>query len=140
MQVYRNRPALSSKPVVLYDWQPAHRAVHPREFLKDFSGTVITDGYQVYHKLGKEQKDLTIDECQIHTRKPFVNFIKSLKDSTTDTIAHETYRMITEMLHIDNGFDDLPTKDRLKHRQLILSEKVDDYFTWIKKKICSGYP
>ena len=42
--------------------------------------------------------------------------------------------MITEMLHIDNGFDDLPTDDRLKQRQLILSEKVDAYFAWVKKK------
>lgn len=42
--------------------------------------------------------------------------------------------MITEMLHIDNGFDDLPTEDRLKQRQLVLSEKVDAYFIWLKKK------
>jgi len=134
MWVYRNRPSLSSKPVVLYDWQPSRRADHPREFLKDFSGTVITDGYQVYHKLGKERKDLTIGGCWIHARRPFADFIKSLKDSTTDTIAHEAYRMITEMFHIDNGFDDLPTEDRLKQRQLILSEKVDAYFAWVKKK------
>ena len=134
MWVYRNRPSLSSKPVVLYDWQPSRRANHPREFLKNFSGTVITDGYQVYHKLGKERKDLTIGGCWIHARRPFADFIKSVGDSATDTIAHEAYRMITEMLHIDNGFDDLPTDDRLKQRQLILSEKVDAYFAWVKKK------
>ena len=66
MWVYRNRPALSSKPVVLYDWQPSRRADHPREFLKDFSGTVTTNGYHFYHKLGKERKDLTIGGCWIH--------------------------------------------------------------------------
>ena len=42
--------------------------------------------------------------------------------------------MITEMLHIDNDFDDLPSDDRLKQRQLILTEKVDAYFTWVKHK------
>lgn len=41
---------------------------------------------------------------------------------------YEGYRMITEMLHIDNGFDDLPTDDRLKQRQYVLLEKVDAYF------------
>lgn len=35
--------------------------------------------------------------------------------------------MITELLHIDNGFDDLPSKDRLKQRQLVLTDKVDAY-------------
>ena len=38
------------------------------------------------------------------------------------------------MLHIDNGFDDLPSDDRLKQRQLILTEKVDAYFEWVKLK------
>lgn len=42
--------------------------------------------------------------------------------------------MITEMLHIDNGFDDLSTVDRSKQRQLILTEKVDAYFAWVKLK------
>ena len=42
--------------------------------------------------------------------------------------------MITEMLRIDNDFDDLPSDDRLKQRQLILAEKVDAYFTWVKHK------
>lgn len=42
--------------------------------------------------------------------------------------------MITEMLHIDNDFDDLAPDDRLKQRQLILTEKVDSYFAWVKHK------
>ena len=42
--------------------------------------------------------------------------------------------MITEMIHIDNRFDDLPTFDQLKQRQLILTEKDDAYFTWVKLK------
>ena len=72
MWVYRNRPTMSFKPAVLYDWQPSRRADHPREFLKDFSDTVITDGCQVYHKLGKERGDLTIGGCWIHVRRPFL--------------------------------------------------------------------
>ena len=42
--------------------------------------------------------------------------------------------MITEMLHIDNEFNDLLSGDRLKQRQLVLSEKVDAYFAWVKRK------
>ena len=134
MWVYRNNPKLSSKPIVLYDWQPSRSTDHPREFLKNFSGIANTDGYQVYHKLSKERKDLTIGGCWIHARRPYADFIKSLKESATNTVAHEAYAMITEMLHIDNGFDDLSSEDRLKQRQLILSEKVDAYFAWVKHK------
>ena len=134
MWVYRNRPTQSNRPIVLYDWQPSRRADHPREFLKNFSGTVITDGYQVYHKLGRERENLTIGGCWIHARRPFAEFIKSIRDSADGTIAQEAYTMITEMLHIDNEFNDLPSGDRLKQRQLVLSEKVDAYFAWVKRK------
>lgn len=134
MWVYRNRPGTENYPIVLYDWQPSRKADHPREFLKSFSGTVITDGYQVYHKLGKEREDLIIGGCWIHARRPFADFIKSIKGSADGTIAQEAYGMITEMLHIDNGFDDLPSDDRYKQRQLVLSDKVDAYFAWVKLK------
>jgi len=120
---------------VLYDWQPSRRADHPREFLKDFSGTVVTDGYQVYHTLGKERKDLKISGCWIHARRPFAEFIKSVGvEAAKGSIAAEAYSMITEIMHIDNGFDDLSNRDRKKQRQLVLQEKVDDYFAWAKLK------
>lgn len=58
MWVYRNRPTEMAKPIVPFDWQPSRKADHPRDFLKNFSGTVITDGYQVYPKLGRERDNL----------------------------------------------------------------------------------
>lgn len=135
MWVYRNRVLRGTHPIVLFDWQASRRSDHPREFLKDFSGTVVTDGYQVYHKLGREREDLKIAGCWIHARRPFADFIKSVGlTAAKGTIAQEAYDKITEMLHIDNGFDDLSASDRKKQRQLILTEKVDAYFSWVKQK------
>lgn len=81
MWVYRNNPKLSNHPVVLFEWQPSRKADHPREFLKGFSGTLVTDGYQVYHKLADEREDLKVAGCWVHARRPFAEFIKSLKRS-----------------------------------------------------------
>ena len=136
MWVYRNRPCDGTSPIVLFEWQPSRRADHPREFLKDFSGTVVTDGYQVYHTLGKEREDLNIAGCWIHTRRPFAEYVKSIQSegAAKGSIAQQAYDMITEMIHIDNGFDDLPSEDRLKQRQLVLKDKVDAYFAWVKHK------
>lgn len=39
-----------------------------------------------------------------------------------------------ELFHLDNDFDDLGAKDRLKQRQIILRKKVDAYFEWVKLK------
>ena len=135
MWVYRNRCLRTTHPIVLYDWQASRKADHPREFLKDFSGTVVTDGYQVYHKLADEREDLRIAGCWIHARRPFADFIKSVGLKTSKgTVAQEAYDMITGILHTDNEFDDLSNTDRRKQRQTKLQEKVDAYFEWVKQK------
>lgn len=135
MWVYRNSPKSSTHPVILFDWQPSRRADHPREFLKNFSGIAVTDGYQVYHKLANEREDLQVAGCWVHARRQFAEFIKSVgAEATQGSIASEAYNLITEMLHIDNEFDVLPVSDRQKQRQLVLSEKVDAYFAWVKRK------
>ena len=72
MWVYRNRPSSKAPPIVLFDWQPSRAADHPREFLKDFSGTVVSDGYQVYHKLDDEREDLNVAGCWIHYPRSIV--------------------------------------------------------------------
>ena len=135
MWVYRNRPLRDTHPIVLFDWQPSRHSEYPWEFLKTFSETVVTDGYQVYHKLAKERRDLKVAGCRVHARRPFAEFIKSVgQDTVKGSVAQEAYSMTTEIMHIDNTFDDLPVADRKKQRQLVLSEKVDAYFAWAKQK------
>jgi transposase len=108
MWVYRNRPRKKSPPVVLFDWQPSRRANHPREFLKDFSGTVVTDGYQVYHTLGNEREDLNISGCWIHTRRPFAEFIKSIGSVSYSFIsAKSSYSFSSISSHYKHSLFDL---------------------------------
>ena len=135
MWVYCSKPDDSSHPIVLYDWQPSRKADHPREFLKDYHGIAVTDGYQVYHTIANERTDLKIAGCWVHARRPFAEFIKSIGDKLENgTIAHEAYKMITEIMHLDNTLDDLSVSDRTKQRQLVLKGKVDAYFDWVKLK------
>ena len=135
MWVYRNRPLKKSHPIVLFDWQPSRRTDHPRDFLRKYSGVVVTDGYQVYHTLGKERPDLNVAGCWVHARRPFAEFIKSIGTETAKgSVAQEAYDMITEIMHMDNGYDDLAPSDRKKQRQFNLKDKVDGYFAWAKIK------
>lgn len=135
MWVYRNSPKTSRNPIILYDWEPSRKTDHPREFLKSYSGTLITDGYQVYHTLAKERRDLTVGGCWVHARRPYAEFIKSVGlTAAKGSVAQEAYDMITEIMHLDNNLDDLSSKDRQKQRQLVLKDKVDAYFSWVKEK------
>ena len=61
--------------------------------------------------------------------------IKSVGASTAKgSIVAEAYLMITEMIHLIISFDDLSNRDRKKQRQLVLQDKVDAYFEWVKLK------
>jgi len=66
---------------------------------------------------------------KIHARRYFAEYIKSIgKDVSKGTIAYKAYEKITEIMHIDNSFDDISINDRKKQRQLVLKPKVDAYF------------
>ena len=135
MWVYRNNPKSSSEPVIIYDWQPSRKADHPDEFLKEYHGVLVTDGYGGYHKIDRLRSDLTVAGCWVHARRPFAEFLKSVEGKDIKgTIAHEAYRMITQIMHLDNTFDDLDDNDRLIQRQKVLKPLVDAYFSWTKVK------
>ena len=71
----------------------------------------------------------------MHARRPFAEFLKSVEGKDIKgTIAHEAYQMITQIMHLDNTFDDLDDNDRLIQRQKVLKPLVDAYFSWTKVK------
>lgn len=138
MWVYRNRPLRGTHPIVLFDWQPSRHSDHPREFLKTFSGTVVTDGYQVYHKLAKERWDLKVAGCWVHARRPFAEFIKSVgQDASKWSIAQEAYSLITEIMHIANTFDDFSATER-KNSVILFFLKSGCLFRMGKTEVLTG--
>ena len=66
MWVYRTGKMHDKAPIVLYEYQRTRKADHPRTFLKDYSGVLVTDGYQVYHTLESERENLTVAGCWSH--------------------------------------------------------------------------
>ena len=63
MWVYRTGSMAPGKQIILYEYQKTRNTSHPREFLKDFHGICMTDGYQVYHTLEREREGLRIAGC-----------------------------------------------------------------------------
>lgn len=71
MWVYRSGHLYTDKQIVLYDYHKTRNSSHPREFLRDYSGICVTDGYQVYHTIEKEREDLKIAGCWVYARRKF---------------------------------------------------------------------
>lgn len=78
MWVYRTGSIYKEQAIILYEDQRTRNTSHPREFLKEFQGVCVTDGYQVYHTLEKEKEDSSISGCWAHARRRFDEAVKAL--------------------------------------------------------------
>ena len=136
MWVYRNGKSDDDKPIILYDYQPTRRTDHPEEFLKDYTGVLVTDGYQVYHSLEKKREGLLFAGCWVHAKRKFAELVKALDPNQSDEIiAAEATKRISKIFSLDNKLNDLSKEEREKQRQLIIKPRVDKFFAWAKESI-----
>lgn len=118
-------------PIVLYDYRSTRKTNHPLEFLWDYSGILVTDGYQVYHSLEKQKSDLRVAGCQVHAKRKYAELVKSTGILELEgTLAAQGVKLISELFHLDRLYDKSKNKSRKDYRQLGLFPKVDAYFAW----------
>lgn len=134
MWVYRSGHLYKERQIVLYEYQLTRNASHPREFLKDYSGICVTDGYQVYHTLEKEKEELTIAGCWVHCRRRFDEVLKTIpKGIQKDSESFLLMKQIQAIYREEGKLKELSSKERLKQRQLVIKPLVDAFFVYLKK-------
>ena len=65
----------SEQPIVLFDHQPGRGQEHPRAFLGDYRGIVMSDGYSAWRTVN----GATHVGCMAHARRRFVDALKARK-------------------------------------------------------------
>ena len=136
MWVYRTGRMYTDRQIVLYEYQKTRNASHPREFLKDFSGICVTDGYQVYHTVENEREDLKIAGCWSHARRRFDEAVGALpKQKQKDSRAYLALTMIQAIYREEKQLKDLPAEERKNRRQLSVKPLVEAYFTWVRENL-----
>ena len=136
MWVYRTGRMYTERQIVLYEYRKTRNASHPREFLKDFNGVCVTDGYQVYHTLEDEREDLKIAGCWSHARRRFDEAVKALpKAKQKDSRAYLALTMIQAIYREEKPLKELPAQERHNRRQLSIRPLVDAYFTWVRENL-----
>ena len=141
MWVYRTGKYETSKPIVLYDYQQTRKSEHPKDFLKNFDGVCVTDGYQVYHTIEEEMEDLTISGCWAHCRRRYDEALKALPKSEQKlSQAYIALSQIQAIYHEESKLQDMPADKRRKERQKTVKPLVEAYFAWVKKTIDKVMP
>jgi len=121
-------------PIYIYEYQPTRKTEHPRTFLQDFHGTLVTDGYQVYHTLQDERPDdIIVAGCWTHTKRKWAEIVKSVGAKTAaGTIAAEGNNRIAAIYHVDNMYKGKSKKEILDNRRSSVKPLVGSYFAWLK--------
>lgn len=134
MWVYRSGHLYADRQIVLYDYHKTRNSSHPREFLRDYSGICVTDGYQVYHTLEREHEDLQIAGCWVHARRKFddaLTVIPKVHQNKSD--AFRVMKQIQAIYREEGKLNKLSSEERLMQRQLVIKPLVDALFTYLKK-------
>ena len=135
MWVYRSGHLYQDKQIVLYDYHKTRNSSHPKEFLKDYSGICVTDGYQVYHQMEKEQEDLRIAGCWVHARRKFDEAMNVLpKEQQKKSDVYLVMKQIQAIYREEGKLKELSADERLEQRQLVVKPLVDALFVYLKKQ------
>lgn len=137
MWIYRTGKSYTDTPIILYEYQRTRKADHPEEFLKDFKGIVVCDGYSAYRKLDRENPDIVFAGCWSHARRRFAEALKALpkaaQKNAKETVAYEAVSRIAAIYHLDNQMEGQPAKVRKMYRQSNIRPLVEAFFAWAKE-------
>lgn len=134
MWVYRSGHLYADKQIVLYDYHKTRNSSHPREFLRDYSGICVTDGYQVYHTIEKEREDLRIAGCWVHARRKFDEALAVIpKAHQNKSDAFLVIKQIQAIYREEGKLSQLSSEERLMQRQLVIKPLVGALFVYLKK-------
>ena len=137
MWIYRTGKSYTDTPIILYEYQRTRKADHPEEFLKDFTGIVVCDGYSAYRKLDRKNPDIIFAGCWSHARRRFAEALKALpkaaQKNAKETVAYEAVSRIAAIYHLDNQMEGQPAKIRKMYRQANIRPLVEAFFAWAKE-------
>ena len=134
MWVYRSGHLYTDKQIILYDYHKTRNSSHPREFLSNYSGICVTDGYQVYHTIEKKCEDLQIAGCWVHARRKFDEALTVIpKAHRNKSDAFLVIKQIQAIYREEGKLNELSSEERLTQRQLVIKPLVDALFAYLKK-------
>lgn len=91
------------------------------DFVEDFKGTVICDGYSVY----KDVEGITFANCWAHVRRKWIN--------AKNEIGEKGKEFCTDLYKLEREFRGMKPSKRRRLRRKKSKKILDEFFNWIEK-------
>ena len=113
----------------LYDYDNGSRSTEViKNFLGNYKGIIVSDGYVSYHTLGKANDNLTVAGCWVHCKRKYADIAKTIgkngQASPAQKVALEAVQRITAIFHSDNLCKEKTPQDKKKKKK----NKIDTTF------------
>lgn len=125
MWVYAT-PERSGIPIRYFEYQPDRKGCRPRDFLKGFTGCLVTDGYAGYNQV----LGVTRCGCWAHVRRKWREAMP--KGATTKTSkAAIGYEYCNKLFALERKYAKLSDAVRKTARQAEVEPLLDAYWLWL---------
>lgn len=112
---------------VVFGWSETRGSAYVQKRLKDFKGTLLTDGYVAYDCFAKNKPELTLAQCWAHTRRYFVK-----AQEVEPEAAEQALQTIAKLYQNEETIRkrQLTEQKKLDYRSQHSKPVVDDFFNW----------
>ncbi len=123
-------PACADVPVCVFDYRETRARRNAEDFLGEWRGAAMTDGYTAYS--GLENADNLA--CLVHIRRGFAKVIKAYRPGQLDegrSVAATAVRMIDEVFEVERTFAGKSWEERTELRGSVTRGMLADIGAWL---------
>lgn len=133
MWVYCNGK-INDRSIIIFEYQPTRKGEHAAEFLRNFIGYLICDGYDAYNAVEGAKRC----GCWAHNRRHFVECLPSDKKAYETSVAAKAVDFCNRIYQEENELKKLSAEERKIQRQANVKPLLDEFFAWLETVQVSG--
>jgi len=114
--------------LILFDYDPSRSSAVPKRLLAGYEGTLMTDGYEGYGAVCREQAIIRLG-CWVHARRKFVEANKANKKKQTQ--SNYAIKLMAKLYAIEKMLADVTPEVRHQERQARSRPIIDQLRNWL---------
>lgn len=125
-------------PLVYYEFHNTRGFEAAEEFLKNYSGFLHSDGYEVYHKLRPE---ITVVGCLAHIKRKYTDALKALgEEEKKNTCCYKGQEYCDAIFHAEKQLANVSPEERYEKRLIRVKPIMDAFFAWLEETFPQTVP
>ncbi|EAP1707827.1 IS66 family transposase [Salmonella enterica] len=121
----------TGEPVVIFECHGGRGARYPLAFLSEWvGGYLVTDDYDAYKLVAKENPGIINVRCWSHARRRFAELYKANKDPRAEFVL----KVLARMFHLEERIRSRSPENKVRWRRRYIKPLLDKLYTWLTEQ------